>query len=118
MSLAGRIGYVRRIIALERHRPILHCSGDEDITTQGLRRQALARAQVLAADVVVDLRELSFADASLMVDLAMLARRLRLAGRRLVLSAPQPQIRRLIEMVGLHRQPGVQLLPTGPGAAV
>ncbi len=63
--------------------------------------------------MVVDLRELRFADASLMVDFANLARRLRFGGRNLVLSGAQPQIVRLIEMVGLHRQPGVQIRPAG-----
>jgi anti-anti-sigma regulatory factor len=56
---------------------------------------------------VVDLSDLSFADASLMVDLAMLSRRLRRRGRALVLRGAQPQIQRLIELVGLDRLPGV-----------
>ena len=58
---------------------------------------------------MVDLCDLEFADASLMVDLAMLARRLRIAGSRLVVRGAQPQIRKLIELVGLHRLPGVQV---------
>ena len=44
-----------------------------------------------------------------MVDLAMLARRLRAGGRELLLRGAQPQIRALIEFVGLHRLPGVQV---------
>jgi len=59
--------------------------------------------------VVVDLKELVFADSSLMLDLAALARRLRGGGRALQLSDPQPQILKLIELVGLHRLPGIQL---------
>jgi anti-anti-sigma factor len=58
-------------------------------------------------DVVVDLSELSFADASLMVDLAMVARRVRRAGGQLTLRGAQPHIQRLIELVGLDRLPGV-----------
>jgi anti-anti-sigma regulatory factor len=58
-------------------------------------------------DLIVDLSELTFADASVMVDLAMLALRLRQNGRRLLLRGAQPQIQRLIELVGLDRQPGV-----------
>jgi anti-anti-sigma regulatory factor len=42
-----------------------------------------------------------------MLDLAMLARRLRRAGRTLVLCDAQPPIQRLIERVGLDRFPGV-----------
>jgi anti-anti-sigma regulatory factor len=60
-------------------------------------------------DVVVDLSELVFADASLMLDLAALARRLRTRGRAVLLRDPQPQIQTLIRLVGLHRLDGVHL---------
>lgn len=50
-----------------------------------------------------------------MVDLAMISRRLRRRGRRLLLRGAQPQIRRLIELVGLDRLPGV--LVVGPAFA-
>ncbi len=96
--------------------PTLHCRGDEDRSTQGCRRRALTRAFRAQADVVVDLSELGFADVSLMVDLAMLARRLRTHGRAIHLHGAQPQIRNLIEGVGLHKLPGVQL--EGPSAAI
>jgi anti-anti-sigma regulatory factor len=76
----------------------------------------LTRALRAQADVVVDLTELVFADASLMVDLAMLARRLRAHGQALLLRGAQPQIRTLIELVGLHRLPGVRF--EGPAAAL
>jgi anti-anti-sigma regulatory factor len=75
------------------------------------------RAFRAQADVTVDLSELEFADPSLMLDLAMLARRLRARERSLLLRGAQPQIRTLIEMVGLHRLPGVQLLE-GPAPVV
>lgn len=93
----------------------MRCKGDEDRTTQGRRRQALARAIRTQADVVVDLSELHFADASLMLDLAMIARRLRTHGRAILLRDAQPQITTLIELVGLHRLPGVHI--EGPTAA-
>jgi anti-anti-sigma regulatory factor len=57
--------------------------------------------------VIVDLRELTFADSSLMLDLAIVARRLRMAGRRLHLHNAQPQVWRVIEIVGVNRLPGV-----------
>jgi anti-anti-sigma regulatory factor len=44
-----------------------------------------------------------------MVDLALLSRRLRRRGRALLLRGAQPQIQRLIELVGLDRLPGVQM---------
>ncbi len=87
----------------------MRCAGDEDRSTQGNRRRALARAFRAQTDVIVDLTELAFADPSLMLDLAMLARRLRTRGWAIQLRGAQPQIRTLIEMVGLHRLPGVML---------
>jgi anti-anti-sigma regulatory factor len=86
---------------------VLCCAGDEDRTTQSLRRRPLSRALQVQQDVLVDLSELAFADASLMVDLAMVARRLRKSGVGLRLRGAQPQIQALIERMGLHRFPGV-----------
>jgi anti-anti-sigma regulatory factor len=88
---------------------VLRCRGDEDRATQGRRRQALARAFRAQDDVIVDMSELAFADVSLMVDLAMLARRLRNKGRAVRLRGARPHIRRQIERAGLHRLPGVRL---------
>jgi anti-anti-sigma regulatory factor len=87
----------------------LLCRGDEDRATQGSRRRALTLAIRAQSDVVVDLSALAFADSSLMLDLAALARRLRTRGRALQLHSPQPQILNLIKLVGLHRLPGVNL---------
>jgi anti-anti-sigma regulatory factor len=70
-------------------------------------------SRALHADdtVFVDLHELVFADPSLMIDLAMVARRLRQAEGHLRIRGAQPQIQRLIEMVGLHRLPNVIMDP-------
>ena len=95
----------------------MRCRGDEDRATQGSRRRALARAISARADVIVDLTELVFADPSLMIDLAMLSRRLRSNGRALRIRGAQPQIQRLIELVGLDRLPGVRLEGTSPSLA-
>ncbi len=89
----------------------MRCCGDEDRSTQSLRRQALSQALCAHGDVLVDLSELAFADPSLMLDLAMIARRLRRADRQLTLSGAQPDISVLIEYVGLHRLPGVAIAP-------
>lgn len=86
-------------------------SGDEDRNTQGTRRTALSRALAAKEDLRVDLSELRFADPTLMVDLAMIARRLRAAGRSLILAGAQPHILTLIEMVGLHRMDGIHVVP-------
>ena len=42
-----------------------------------------------------------------MLDLAMLARRLRKTGKCMRVQGARPQIQRLIELVGLDRLPGV-----------
>ena len=96
---------------------MLRCRGDEDKATQGSRRRAFARAIKAQHDVIVDLRELAFADSSLMLDLAALARRLRIDGFALKLRAPQPQVWLVIELVGLHRLPGVMIDGTASALA-
>jgi anti-anti-sigma regulatory factor len=62
-----------------------------------------------SGDLVVDLSELAFADSSLIFDLAVLAQRTRSQGRCIWVRDAQPQIARLIELVGLDRQPGVEM---------
>ena len=58
---------------------------------------------------MVDLAALSFADSSLVLDLAMLAGRLRKRGRQVLLRSPQPHVLTLIEVAGLGRLPGVRV---------
>jgi anti-anti-sigma regulatory factor len=72
-----------------------------------LRRPALSRALAARRDLLVDLSELSFADTSLMVDLALVAQRLRKSGARMLLRGAQPHIQKLIALVGLDKLPGV-----------
>lgn len=103
-----------RIIDFVDTPPTLRCTGDEGRATQGRRRRALTRAIRSESDVVVDLTQLERADPSLMVDLAMLARRLRRRGAKLLLRRPQPQVRDLIEHVGLDRLHGVSVDDTRP----
>ncbi len=99
-----------RIVTLDEHDFVLRVWGDEDRSTQSLRRRALSRALVAPrSDLTVDLTDLSFADSSLMLDFVMLARRLRHAGREMVLKGPQPHIQRLIELIGLDRLDGVHV---------
>jgi len=65
--------------------------------------------------VIVDLSELSFTDPTLMLDLAVLARRLRACGGGIELRGAQPQVRMVIQIAGLQRIHGVLL--EGPAAA-
>jgi anti-anti-sigma regulatory factor len=74
----------------------------------------MARALRAKTDVIVDMSELAFADTSLMLDLAVLSRRLRGRGRTVLLHGAQPQVRILIEAVGLHRLPGVRFDGASP----
>jgi len=69
----------------------------------------MSRALSAQTDLLVDVGDLAFADASVMLDLAMVARRLRKADRRMFIRGAQPQIHRPIEAVGLHRLPGVSV---------
>ena len=99
------------IVSLDEKDFVLRVWGDEDRATQSLRRGPLSRALVTPrADLTVDLTDLSFADSSLMLDLVMLARRLRHAGRHMVLKGAQPHIQRLIELIGIDRLDGVYVL--------
>ena len=98
-----------RIVSFDEQRATLVVMGEEDQLTSGRRRRALSRALQAGRDVVVDLRELSWADSTLMVDLAVLARRLRQQGRVVSLRGAQPQVQKLIEMMGLDRLPAVAI---------
>ncbi|MEA2312501.1 MAG: hypothetical protein QOE28_2469 [Solirubrobacteraceae bacterium] len=91
-------------------------AGDEDQATRGRRRRPLSAAINATRDVIVDLSGLRFADSSVMVDLAILAQRLRAQELTLWLAGAQPNIRRLIETVGLHRLASVRV--SGPAPAL
>jgi anti-anti-sigma factor len=105
------------IVSFDEQLGVLRVTGDEDRATSGRRRRPLSAALKATRDVMVDLSELRFADPSLMIDLACLAQRLRAHGRTILLLHPQPHIRTLIELVGLHRMPSVRVIAPQPAAA-
>jgi anti-anti-sigma regulatory factor len=72
----------------------------------------MVRALRSQSNVTVDLSELAFADSSVMLDLAVLARRLRARGREILVLGAQPQVLALIKQVGLHRLPAVRFDPS------
>jgi len=74
----------------------------------------MVRALRAQTNVIVDLSELVFADSSVMIDLAVLARRLRARGRAVLLRDAQPQVMALIKHVGLHRLPAIRLEGPSP----
>lgn len=97
------------MVSFDPQHAVLRVVGAEDATTVSARRRPLSAALRATRDVIVDLSELRFADRTLILDLAVLAQRLRSGGRMLRLRGPQPQVQSLIELMGLHRQPAVSL---------
>jgi anti-anti-sigma regulatory factor len=97
------------IVSFDAQLALLRLEGDDDRTTSGRRRRPFSAAISATRDVIVDLSGLRFADPSLMIDLACLAQRLRAHGQMLWLTHPQPNIRVLIETVGLHRLPAIRI---------
>jgi anti-anti-sigma factor len=117
LSLAARLSRFPRIVSFDEQLGVLRVTGDEDRTTSGRRRRPISAALKASHDVIVDMSELNFADPSLMIDLACLAQRLRAHGRTLSLCHPQPHVRQLIELVGLHRLPSVLLIAPQPATS-
>jgi anti-anti-sigma factor len=105
------------IVSFDEQIGVLRVTGDEDRATSGSRRRPISAALAATRDVIVDLSELEFADSSLMIDLAVLAQRLRARDRTLSLSDPKPHVRQLIELIGLHRLPSVSLITPSPRRA-
>ena len=114
MSLAGDLSRFPPIVSFDEEIGVLRVTGEEDRATSGRRRRAISSALQATRDVIVDMSELNFTDTSLMIDLAVLAQRLRAHGRRLWLRDPQPHVRRLIELMGLDRLPAVLLVAPQP----
>jgi anti-anti-sigma factor len=117
LSLAADLSRFPPIVSFDEQLGVLRVTGEEDRSTSGSRRRPLSVALRATRDVIVDLSELSFADPSLMIDLACLAQRLRARGRTLSLRNPQPHVRKLIELVGLHRLPSVSVITPQPAGA-
>ena len=117
MSLAAYLSRFRPIVSFDEQLGVLRVTGEEDRSTSGRRRRPISAALKATRDVSVDLSELRFADSSLMIDLACLAQRLRAHGRTLLLRHPQPHVRQLIELVGLHRLPSVFVIQSQPAGA-
>ncbi|MDO8363143.1 MAG: STAS domain-containing protein [Actinomycetota bacterium] len=92
--------------------------GEQDMATRMHLSVVLAEAAGLDdADIVVDLSEVTFMDASTVGALVMARDRLRALSRSLTVRDPSPPARRLLDLCGLERlidePPAAQL----PGAA-
>jgi anti-anti-sigma factor len=117
LSLAPHLSRFPPIVSFDEQLGVLRVSGDEDRSTSGRRRRPISAALNATRDVIADLSELRFADSSLMIDLAVLAQRLRAHGCTLSLRHPQPHVRQLIELVGLDRLPSVLVIVPQPAGA-
>jgi anti-anti-sigma factor len=118
LSLAAGLSRFPPIVSFDEQLGVLRVTGDEDRSTSGRRRRPISAALTATRDVHVDMSDLDFADSSLMIDLAVLAQRLRARGRTLCLRDPKPHVRQLIELVGLHRLPSVSVIAPQPRAGV
>ena len=118
MSLAAGLSRFPPIVSFDEQLGVLRVTGDEDRSTSGRRRRPISAALTATRDVHVDMSDLDFADSSLMIDLAVLAQRLRARDRTLCLRDPKPHVRQLIELVGLHRLPSVSVIAPQPRAGV
>ena len=99
------------IVSFDAQQSVLRVTGEEDRSTSGKRRRPISAALKAECDVNVDLSELRLADKSLMLDLAVLAQRLRADGCEMRLRRPQPYVRTLISVAGLDRLPSVEVVP-------
>ena len=77
--------------------------GELDLATAGELRTILANVVSSgAAQVVLDLSNVSFMDASALGVIVAAANRLRLGGGRLTLAGAAPNIERVLRLTGLH----------------
>jgi anti-anti-sigma factor len=83
-------------------------AGEIDMSNEGALSRLLAREAADGGDITLDLSELAFIDSSGVRALLQAARNL--AGRgRLVLTGMRPAVRRMFDLMGVGRAPGVVL---------
>jgi anti-anti-sigma factor len=81
---------------------VLRPSGELDVATvEPFRRELLAVLEQDPEDLVIDLRDVSFLDSSGIAVVARALKAQRARGCALVLTNPQPIVRRALELVGL-----------------
>lgn len=90
---------------IDRHpgRVVVVAQGEIDIATVPLWEERIAQAEASnAAQILIDLREVSFMDASGLKVLLRAHARSQANGDRLRLSEAPPQVRRLFELAGIR----------------
>ncbi len=99
----------RVVTEVERLRAVIRLCGELDLATLPRLQRAVGHA--LRADatvIVVDLRDLDFADAVGLRGIEVLARELAVVGRRLTVMNVSERMMRLVDMVGAH---GLSITP-------
>jgi anti-anti-sigma factor len=106
--------------ASEPERAVLRLRGEHDISTRVSVAVGIARAANLDATlVVVDLRAVTFMDASTIGAIVTSRNRLEARGQSLELRAPSPSVRRILELCGLaHLVQQESVQSTGPAVAL
>lgn len=79
---------------------LLVLAGEIDLATSGQFRGVVDEAIAEGASLVADVEEVTFMDSTMLRELLRAHRDIGAAGRRFILAAPQPPVRRLLELTG------------------
>ena len=79
---------------------LLVLAGEIDLATSGQFRAVVDEAIAEKASLVADVEEVTFMDSTMLRELLRAHRDLGAAGRRFILAAPQPPVRRQLELTG------------------
>jgi anti-sigma B factor antagonist len=86
----------------------LRLVGELDLGGVDVLLSAVEQAAASGGDLVLDLRDLTFLDSSGIGAFVRIARE-RGDGRTLVLDAPRPEVRRVLDLVGLSAAPNLEI---------
>jgi anti-anti-sigma factor len=88
-------------------RGVFHLAGEFDLVSDELFKQTLPASLDRDCDVVLDLTDLTFMDATGLRCLQWLRKQRHV--RTIVLTHPSGTVRRLLELAEVNRQPGIHL---------
>src|SRR5689334_9691402 len=79
---------------------LLALAGEIDLATSGRFRSVVDEALNEKRSLVADVEEVTFMDSTMLRELLRAHRDLGAVGKRFILAAPQPAVRRLLELTG------------------
>ncbi len=79
---------------------LLVLAGEIDLATSGQFRAVVDEAIAEGTSLVADVEEVTFMDSTMLRELLRAHRDLGAAGNRFILAAPQPPVRRLLDLTG------------------